>query len=170
MNSRSPLVAAFAALLIFTPGCAPKNIEPPKTQLEIREIETRTYSSKNLKLVMKAVLNALQDEGFIVKSADKDLGFIAATKESDVEDSTEAFFVQLFGGANARYKKNSTVEASANISEFGKETKVRMVFQLKVVDNFGRPLDARRIEDPKVYQDFFTKVDKSVFFENEGLQ
>ena len=164
----------FASLFLATAvlsgsGCTPRKIEPPKTQLEIREIQTRSYTSKDLKLVMKAVINALQDDGFIIKGADKELGFITATKEADVQDSTEAFLSQLFQGANARYSKNSIVEASANVSEFGRETKVRMVFQIKVIDNFGAPVDARQIEDPKIYQDFFAKVDKSVFIERERL-
>ena len=150
-------------------GCTPTHIEPQKTQLEIREMQTRTYTSKDLKLVMKAVINALQDEGYIIKGADKELGFITASKEIDVQNSSEVFWAQFFQGAAARYSKNSLVEASANISEFGKETKVRMVFQIKIIDNFGAPVDARLLEDYKTYQDFFTKVDKSIFIERERL-
>lgn len=118
---------------------------------------------------MKAVINALQDDGFIIKAADKELGFITASKEVDVQDSSEVFWSQLLQGAQGRYRKNSIVEASSNISEFGKETKVRIVFQVKVIDNFGAPVDAKQIEDPVLYQEFFTKVDKSVFIERERL-
>lgn len=156
-------------MLLISSGCTPARIEPQKTQLEIREMQTRSYTSKNLKLVMKAVINALQDDGFIIKGADKELGFISASKEVDIQDSTEAFWTQFLQGNQARFRKNSIVEASANISEFGKETKVRVVFQMKVVDNFGAPVDARQIEDYYTYQEFFSKVDKSVFIEREGL-
>lgn len=158
-----------SCLIFLATGCTPAKIEPPKTQLEIREIQTRSYSSKDLKLVMKAVINALQDDGFIIKAADKELGFIAASKEADVQNSTEVFWSQFLQGAQARYRKNSVVDASANISEFGRETKVRIVFQVKVIDNFGAPLDARQIEEPNMYQDFFSRVDKSVFIERERL-
>jgi len=156
-----------ASMLCF--NCAPRNIQPPKTQLQMREFQTRSYHAKDTKQVMKAVLNALQDEGYIIKSADKELGFISAGKEMDVEDGTEAFFAHLLSGAAARYKKNSIVEASANVSEYGKDTKVRLIFQTKIIDNFGNPVTAAQIEDEIFYQDFFSKVDKSLFIEKQKL-
>ncbi|MCB0319405.1 MAG: hypothetical protein KDD60_00685 [Bdellovibrionales bacterium] len=153
----------------FFVNCVQKPVEPQKTQLQIRQFQTRSYNSRDTKQVMKAVLNALQDEGYLVKSADKDLGFISASKEVDVESGGERFFATLFAGANARFKKSSQMEASANISEFGKETRVRMIFQTKVVDNFGSPVSAAQIEDEAFYQNFFAKVDKSLFIEKEKL-
>ena len=163
----APVIAGLVALTFG--GCTPAVVVPPKTQLEIREFQTRTYSDRDIKLVMKAVINALQDEGYIVKSADKELGFVSAAKEADIEDKTSAFFARLLGGANARYTKNSIVEASANVSEFGKETKVRLVFQAKIVDNFGSPVSASMVEDAMFYQDFFAKMDKSLFIERERI-
>jgi hypothetical protein len=150
-------------------SCVQAPVIPPRTQLEMREMQTRTYRSKDTRMVMKALLNALQDDGYIIKSADRELGFITASKEVNVEDSTEAMMVQIFGGEHGRYKKNSIIEASANVSEFGRETKVRVVFQTKTIDNFGAPLDASQVYSEKFYQDFFSSVDKSLFFERERL-
>ena len=150
-------------------SCAPKNIQPPKTQLQIREFQTRAYDARDSKQVMKAVLGALLDEGFIIKNADTDLGFISASKEADVENSTEAFLAQVFGGANARYRKSSIVEASANVTEFGPQTRVRMIFQMKILDNFALPVQTVQVEDEIYYRDFFAKVDKSLFIEKERL-
>ena len=156
-------------LFLLIAGCATAPRVPPRTQLELREMQTRAYESKDTKLVMKAVINALQDDGFMVRSADRELGFISAAKEVDVEDATEAFMQQLFAGAAARYRKNSTIEASVNVSEFGRETRVRVVFQTKVVDNFNMPITTAQVEDPVYYRDFFAKVDKSVFIARQGI-
>ena len=41
----------------------------------------------------------------------------------------------MFIGTDARYKKNNIIESSANISEFGDQTRVRINFQAKVIDN-----------------------------------
>lgn len=154
---------------LFLPGCINSSIEVPKTQLQIREFQTRVYPTTNTKSVMKALINALQDDDFIIRNADKELGFISASKELDVQDSTEAFLATLFNGPEARYKKNSIVEASINVSEFGPQTKVRVLFQVKTVDNFGGPVHSAAVSGEKFYQDFFAKVDKSIFLEREGL-
>lgn len=166
-------VLAFFTILSLS-ACAPFWTKgppptPPKTQLEIREIQTRSYESKDSKSVMKAVINALQDEGFLIRSADKELGYISASKEMDIEDSTEVFLTTLFSGVHARYKKNSQVEASANITEFGKTSKVRVVFQVKNLDNFNMPISTSEVQEPAFYQAFFSKVDKSIFIEKQGL-
>jgi hypothetical protein len=62
----------------------------PKTQLEIREIQTRSYDTPDTKMVMKAVLNVLQDEGYNIKNAETELGLLTASKEIDIEDKTQA--------------------------------------------------------------------------------
>jgi hypothetical protein len=111
----------------------------------------------------------LQDEGFIIRNADKDLGFINASKEFDSSDPQFRFWYQLFSGPDVVYQKNTVVESSANVSEFGSEVRVRVVFQIKVMDKFGRPMETRTVEDGLYYQEFFSKVDKSLFFERQGL-
>ena len=150
-------------------ACVPRTVTPPKTQLQLREMQTRNYSVRSAKIAMKAVISTLLDEGFIIKSADRELGFISASKELNVEDTNEALVAQILGGANARYKKNTTIDAAATISEFGNETRVRLVFQTKTIDNFGSPLDATQIDNPQYYRDFFSKLDKSLYIEKEGL-
>jgi hypothetical protein len=156
-------------LIIFLVGCIPPPPLPPKTQLQIRELQTREYAAKDIKQVMKAVIGALQDDNFIIKNADKELGFINASKEVDVMDQNQAFWAQVFGGETARYQKIRIVDASANVSEFGRDVRVRIVFQTKINDNFGNAIDCKTVDDPNVYRDFFFKVDKSVFIERQGL-
>ena len=166
--NRYTCVLFIAGLFVFS-GCVQTPPVPQRTQLEIREFLTRTYSSNNVKMIMKAVINTLQDDGFMIRNADKELGFISASKEADVSDQTEVIIASIFAGEQARYKKNSTIECSVNISELGKQTKVRAVFQAKVVDNFGSPVNTSTIEEPGYYQNFFSKVDKGIFIENQGL-
>jgi hypothetical protein len=147
-----------------------------RTQLQIREIQTRTYEILESKLVLKAMLNVLQDDGFIVKTAVPELGLLTATKEIDIEkeeidiekesESIPAFF---FGGANARWKKNSIIEATCNVSDFRDRCKVRVNFTQKILDNLGGIIEIRQIYDQKFYQTFFLKVDKSIYIQRMGL-
>jgi hypothetical protein len=55
---------------------------PPKPQLAVREFQTRTYDTTDTPMVMKAVLNALQDEGFIIKNANDTLGLCTPASKS----------------------------------------------------------------------------------------
>lgn len=163
-------VLPLVLVLLVSSGC----ITPPspETQLQIREFQTRSYDTKDYKMVMKAVMNALQDESFIIKQADLDLGFISAQKELDVESSVERLlssFLAALGGGTVQYKKNSITEVSANISEYGDQIRVRVNFQNKIVDNLGKVVKVEQIGDEKFYQDFFSKVDKSIFLAKEKV-
>lgn len=155
--------------LAFLTGCASSQSTVEKTQLEIRQFQTRIYETSDHKMVMKAVMHALQDDGFIVKEANLELGLLTAQKELDVEDKTEAFFAVFFAGMNARYKKNSITEASANISEHNKAIKVRVNFQNKVLNNQGDVMKVEHMQDEQFYRNFFAKVDKSVFLGKEKI-
>jgi hypothetical protein len=160
---RCLFILALACTLVY--GCASATgvTEVPRTQLEIREYQTREYDTKDVKMVMKSLLNVLQDDGFIVKNASVDLGLISATKEINVENKTEAIILGLLGGQNASWKKNSIIECSGNVSEHGNVTRVRINFQAKTLDNRGNVINVGQITEPVYYHDFFTKVDKGIF-------
>ena len=160
----------FLVLVLFIPACATTKT-PPKTQLQIREFQTRTYETNDVRMVMKAMLNVLQDDGFIVKNANVELGLFNATKEVDITNKWEVFGAVLATSKyqTPRWAKNRVIEATANISEFGKQCRVRINFQTKDMDNLGGVRQVGEIRDEKFYQDFFSKVDKAIFLQKEKL-
>jgi len=126
---------------------------------------------------MRAVINALLDEGFIIKNADKDLGFIQATKDTEVSGGGMPG-IELFGGLGGfggwgnqqqRWRNSSQIDCSGTLTKVGNSTNVRLIFQRKTLDNFGVPMDIKLIEDPEYYQNVFVKIDKSLFLERENL-
>ena len=152
------------------PGMLLDKKAPQKTQLEIRQMQTRTYQTKDKRLVMKAMLNVLQDDDYIIEQVNLDLGFFNAQKEVDVEDGGEKFWETFWWGkAYATYKKNQIIDVTANISEFGEEMRVRVNFRVKVMNNKGGVVVVRQVDDPKFYQEFFSKVDKGIFIEKEQI-
>ncbi len=119
---------------------------------------------------MKAMLNVLQDDNFIIEQVNVDLGFFYATKEVDVEDAGEKFWETFWRGkVDATYKKNQVIDATANITEFGDEMRVRINFRVKVLNNKGGVVLVRQVDDPEYYQKFFYKVDKGIFIEKEQI-
>jgi hypothetical protein len=181
------IVAATVTLVSCSVVSKNKAAAPQQTQLEIREYQTRQFDTNDVKLIMKAVLNVLQDDGFIVKNAVVDLGLLSASKEINLNDNSSsksgsgevwskillAIIDNKSNNSNSAeektFNKMKIIDASINVTEYGRVCKVRANFQARVIDNRGNPVDAFAIDDPKFYQEFFMKVDKGIFLQKQGL-
>lgn len=162
-------LCGLTTLLAFS-GCAHRpSTDTLVTQLQVREIQSRDFDTNDTKLVMKSMMNVLQDEGFIIKNAVLELGLLSAEKNIDTENKAAAFASILFCGVSARWEKHQILEASANVSSFGDSTRVRMTFQTKTVDNYGCPTKVTTVTDMKSYQNFFEKVSKGIFLQKENI-
>ena len=139
------------------------------TQLQIRQMQTRSYAISDPKRALKAVLNVLQDEAYIPKQVDLDLGYIHAVKEVDVTKENEEFWAKFWHGRDARWPKNYVLDCAANVTEVKDGMRLRVNFQVKFVNNKGEVITVQAIEDPTFYQSFLQKVDKGVFLEKQGL-
>jgi hypothetical protein len=167
-------VLGVALLLAITAsGCTGRRLpEPfPFSQLEIRAIQTRTYAGRDLATVLKTLLNVLQDDGFLVHYGDLALGLLDASKAVAGVDGGEfglilptRIFLEIVGGSPGV----ATVDATANVSEFGDRVRVRVNFQRRLVGLFGG-VSVTPVTDPKSHQEFFTKLDKGLFLQGEGL-
>lgn len=194
------ILIALAMVAVLTSctfvGQGPPPPPPERTQMQTREFQTREFDTNDVRLVMKAVLNVLQDDGFVVKNAVLDLGLLTAVKEIEISRSTSStrqsansddywwqVFESVFGTQSnsrrsrannnnqqpTRFSKFKVIEVSVNISELGRRSKVRANFLAKVMDNQGDPMEVYTIDDQKFYQEFFVKVDKGVFLQRQGF-
>ena len=114
----------------------------------------------------------------IIKNADKDLGFIQATKDIEISGGGGSPSLGIFGGfgdvgvwgnPQQRWRNSSQIDCSGTLTKVGNSTNVRLIFQKKTLDNFGVPMGISLIEDPEYYQNVFVKIDKSLFLERENL-
>lgn len=180
MKSVKLRLASFLAVLFLFSGCVgmmPEGPSPAKTQLQIREVETREYDTADTKMVLKAALNVLQDEGFTVKNANTELGLLHGTKEIDIANTPQgrkeafgmAVLAGLTGAPRVIYAQNNIREASVNVTQMGNRVRVRINFQDKVFDNHGAVLRTAQLSDPKLYQDFFAKMDKGIFIGKQKI-
>ncbi|MDZ4745959.1 MAG: hypothetical protein SGJ05_08140 [bacterium] len=190
---RSLLVVAAMGLVSIT-GCTivsqQRTAPTPQSQLQVREFQTREFDTNDVRLVMKACLNVLQDDGFVVKNAVIDLGLLTAEKEVQISGqsrqaaSNDDYWLDVFESVfrsspnrsrtnrskdEVRYAKFRKIEVSLNVSELGRRSKVRANFQAKTFDNNGQPLDVEAVNDPVFYQTFFAKVDKGIFIQKQGF-
>lgn len=171
----------FCASLIIYSGCGAvdatvgaagslfKGKPKVRSQLEIRQMQTREFETSDTTLVLKAMLNVLQDDGFIVEQVNPEIGFFNATKIMDTEDTLAKTWGTFWWGPSAQWIENTVIDCTANVSQFGEKTRVRTNYQLKQMNNKGGVEKVETIDDPKFYQEFFTKVDKSIFIEKEQI-
>ena len=149
-----------------------EEIITPQTQLEKREFQTRSYQGTNKTVIMKAMLNVLQDEGFIVNNANPLLGFISGTKDFSTSDKTIDISKE-FGVSKAKLTlkgvRVATIEATANVTEFGKEMKVRVNFKRKLLNQYGNEQQIKEITDANYYKDIYAKVDKAIFIQKQKI-
>ena len=161
------LCIALPLFLSVLAGCQRPNVA--MSQLQIRQVQTRTYDIQDPKRALKAVLNVLQDDGFIPRQANLELGFIHASKEVEVSRDGEAFWAKFWSGRDARWRKNSVVECAANVTEIKGGMRLRVNFQVKVMNNKGEVMQVEAVHDPLFYQQFFQRVGKGIFYEKEGV-
>lgn len=154
---------------ILLTACNMAEKQPMKTQLQVREFQTRSFDTTNTDEVLSAVVEAFQDQGFMVKNVVPQVGLVSASREVDMEDKGEVFLRTFFMGRDALWRKNALVEATANVKTQAGKTKVRATFQEKVMNNVGGVDSVYTIEDPKFYQNFFDKIGKSIFIEKQKI-
>lgn len=164
------LFLCFACFGFICPTFAKNKNEiiTPQTQLQKRQYQTRQYNSIDKATLMKAMLNVLQDEGFIVNNANSLLGFISANKEFSTNDKT-IDFEKEFGTKKTMGAVVAVVEATANISEYGKSFKVRINVKRKLLNIYGCAQKIEEVTDEKYYQDLFSKVDKAIFIQKQKI-
>lgn len=155
-------------------GCGAR-IQPARTQLEVRQYQTYAFDTVDSKLIMKGLFNVLQDDGYVVRNAVIELGLITATRETDLAPGRSGQTAFAFGSySRGPYElpipqKIEVYDFTGNVTEFGAQTRVRVSFQRKVLDSRGALVDVAPIRDPVFYQEFFSRLDKSVYLQKERL-
>jgi len=117
--SRSQRLLVLLGVLVLA-GCAtttPTNITGAGTQLETRQIQTRTYDTLDKAMTLRSVIATLQDLGFTIDQADAELGTVTATRLHDYTMRMTVTVVKKDGDrisvrANARMGENAVTDAA----------------------------------------------------------
>jgi len=162
-----PVIAFVAALGIVACSSGP----PPAaemTQLEVRQLQSREYGDTDERTVIKAVIAALQDEGFIISTANPELGLVTAAMELRDEDKLSKAWSKLAYGMGS-YQTTRRFEASSTVQKLEKTVRVRINIIVKALANTGGILWSQPLYGEDIYQNIFSKVNKSVFLAKEKL-
>jgi len=148
-------------------------------QLARRPIETRRYDGIKEESLLVASANVLQDLGFTLENSETKLGVLTASKQRDAADAGEiagAIFVALLTGQPTPVSKDQTIRVSLVVRpvQATKDSKpvdnhfVRITFQ-RVVRRTDNSVYAQTLDDKELYEGFFEKLSKSIFFEAQKI-
>jgi hypothetical protein len=177
---RQAIVGVLALLL---GGCAsaprPAAESLFSSALQARQAQSRTFETEDQKLVLKAVLNVLQDEGFVIREANAELGVVAAVKEWRSRQANQGLRIAKWIAAPMTYGATllipsgktefTAVEANVNVTQEAARTRVRISLVSRVTDKQGRVQAVTPVEDGLIYQGLLARLDKAVYLQREGL-
>ena len=169
------LIALIVLSTFFFAGCQttiPKEaLELSPQSLQMRQLQTRHFDTKNEQTILVSSAALLQDLGFNIDESETEVGFILGTKDRDATSAaqvTGAVLMALLGGGVMAIDKTQKMRACVVTHPYGENNEkiaVRVTFQRIVWNTQGQVTTRECIEDPEVYQEFFSKLSKAVFLE-----
>jgi len=170
-KKRISLIILFALLL--QSGCA--NQATSMSQVELRDLQTRGYENVDGLVVFKAVINALQDEGFTIKLSDSAAGVLTASlSEKEINErkiAGAAIGTILTGGIFwavlpfLDYETTKIIAVTANVTTEKNGVKARLSFVVEQYNSSQKLVRADPLQNKEFYQVVFSKVEKSIFLE-----
>ena len=154
-------------------------VRVPAAPLELRQAQSRSFETPDSRLVLKAALNVLQDQGFVIRHADAELGLVTAVMEWRSRRPSRGLRVLKWATVVPTYGASlllptgkaefSALEANVNVTPEAARTRVRVSLVTKVTDKDGAVRSVAPVDDPLAYQRLLAGLDRAVFLEKEGL-
>lgn len=143
------LALAAAACVAALSSCASPPADrgvltSPESQLKLRSIQSRAYDTVDRQNVLRNVIATLQDLEFMIEAADAALGTVTARKFLLPRGTPLGQELMLTVTVRPRGERQMLVRLNAE---------------------FNR----RAVEDPEVYQRFFTALGKSLFLSGQEV-
>jgi len=175
-------IAGSAAMLFFIlslAGCQrplpPEALQLTHESLKQRQLETRRFDTDDEDKMLSASAGVLQDLGFNLDESESSLGLIVASKDRDATETGQVvgqILVAALFGVVTPIDKNQKIRVSLvtrHIGDQNRDIAVRVTFQRIVWNTQGQISKLETLDDPKMYQQFFAKLSKSVFLEAHDI-
>ncbi|MDD3236616.1 MAG: hypothetical protein PHV37_00785 [Candidatus Gastranaerophilales bacterium] len=137
----------------------------PQLQMGKKPYQLHTFKNTDKISVMKAMIDILQSDGYMINTANPQLGFIAGALDFDSEDTT-VDIAEEFGASKAglfwKGIRTASIEISANITDFGPDTKVRMIYKRKLLNTYGNPQYINEVTIQRRYEYFYDRVEQEI--------
>jgi len=183
-NARVWTIALIAAGVssgcAVTPQAQKDALRLQESPLEIRSLQSRTFTAPSETEILSAAIAVLQDMEYNVDRIESSLGVITASKVADADSAQEQLgllAIDLFcalGGSDCGAMSTASDEqlimltlvvlpSLANRDEYV----ARVTLQRVVVDTMNRVKVKEPVQEPEMYQQIFERLSKSIFLQVE---
>jgi hypothetical protein len=150
-------------------------VELKQSTMKEKIIQTRSYFTNNEDKIFSASVSTLQDMGFNIDEINRDFGVITCSKTRDARETGQQvglfLLFLLSGNANVMDSADHSqdIRVSVVITPGIDKMNVRLTL-MRVLRNIkGNVIDVENIKDKNIYQQFFNKLSKSVFLEENQI-
>lgn len=134
-----------------------------------RRLQTRVFPTADEHKLLQASAALLQDLGYAIDDTEVPCGLIVSSRDRDVTRTGQVVGSIVLGaltGILIPWDKNQKVLASLVTRPLGEDrVAVRITFQHMVWNSNDVLVKNEQINDPEVYEEFFSKLSKAVFLE-----
>jgi len=175
MLKKTITVLLLIALAGCQPAIPPEALELSPQTLEMRQMQTRYFDTKDEAMVLSASAALLQDMGFNIDESETKLGYILGTKDRDATDAGQivgAVLVAALTGTVMPVDKSQKRRACIVTHPYGEQKDkiaVRVTFQRIVWNTQNQVSTKECLAQPEIYQEFFSKLSKSLFLEAQNI-
>jgi hypothetical protein len=140
--------------------------------LKDRQLQTRIFEGIDEKKLLTASAAVLQDLGFTIDETEVKCGLIVCSRDRDVTVTAEVILsvtleiLSILVGQPTSVPYDETQKVLASLvttSADNQKTAVRITFHHIVWNSDGYISKNEQINDPQIYQEFFSRLSKSVF-------
>lgn len=186
MTTRTKTLCLGTVALGLLHGCEMTSTLPDnelrleESTLEIRGLQSRTFSAPSEKAILAATIAVLQDMEYNVDRIESPLGVVTASKVADADSTNEQvglFFADLLcalAGGDCGAMETASDEqlimltlvvqpSLANVDQYV----ARVTLQRVVYDTLDRVKLKEEIHEPEMYQQIFERLSKSIFLQVE---
>lgn len=163
-----PLVLAVAGCNHTIP---PEALQLQPEALALKQQQTRRFDGVAEADLLAACAGVIQDMGFTLDESETALGVLVGSKDRTAVKAGQvvaAVLIAGLGGGATPIDDKQKIRASVvsrPASDGGKDHYVRVTFQRIVWLTDGNISSQESIEEEEVYQEFFSRLSKSVFLE-----
>lgn len=141
-----------------------------------REAESRRFENVDEAVLLDAAGSALQDLGFSVSRTQAEAGLVSASKRGSAVSPGQIvghLVLAVLIGSEVPWDEEQEVRASLLVrqpTDAPASTRVvRLTLQREVWDYNGNVTRLEPVHDETIFQEFFDRLDASLFFEEELL-
>ncbi len=171
-------------LALSLAGCVsvpPDIFRLPANSLAMRQLQTRQYDTTDESKIITSSAGVLQDLGFTLDESETKLGLILGSKDRDATNGGQvalatlavaaAAFSGTYSNAYQTIDKVQKLRACVvtRLSEDKSKVLVRVTFQRIVWNAMGAINRVESLDEPTLYQDFFERLSKAIFLEEQQI-